>query len=48
MIEAMLENTLDMASVREGNTLVPATESMFTDAERAILGTEKRPVGFAS
>lgn len=48
MIEAVLENALDMALVQEDNTPVPVTERMFADAEQAILGTVKRTVGFAS
>ena len=48
MIETVLENALDMALVREHNIPIPVTESMFTDAERAILATVKRTVGFVS
>lgn len=48
MIETVLENALDMALVREDNIPIPVTESMFTDAERAILATVKRTVGFVS
>lgn len=48
MIETVLENALDTALLQEGNTPVPVTESMFASAEKAILGTVKRKVGFAS
>ena len=48
MIEAVLENALDVALVQEDNSPVPVTESMFAEAEQAILGTAKRTVGFAS
>lgn len=48
MIETVLENALDTALVQEDNTPVSVTESMFTDAEQAILGTVKRKVGFDS
>ena len=48
MIEAVLENALDVALVQEDNSPVPVTESMFAKAEQAILGTAKRTVGFAS
>ena len=42
MIEAVLENALDVALVQEDNSPVPVTESMFAEAEQAILGTAKR------
>ena len=48
MIEAVLENALDTALVQEDSTPVAVTESMFAEAEQAILGTVKRQVGFAS
>lgn len=48
MIEAVLENALDVALVQEDNSPVPVTESMFAKAEQEILGTAKRTVGFAS
>lgn len=48
MIEAVLENALDVALVQEDDTPVSVTESMFANAEQAILGTVKRKVGFGT
>lgn len=47
MIEAVLESALDAALVQADSTPVTVTESMFAEAEQAILGTVKRQVGFA-
>lgn len=46
MIEAVLENALDVALINEGKTPVPVTEEMFIKAENAILGTVKQRIGF--
>lgn len=48
MIEAVLENALDVALIQEDSTTVAVTESMFSEAEQAILGTAKRKVGFST
>jgi ATP-dependent Lon protease len=48
MIEAVLENALDVALIQEDSTTVAVTESMFSEAEQSILGTAKRKVGFST
>lgn len=46
LIEAVLENALDVALAQEGSTPIAVTKSMFCAAEAAVLGAEKRKVGF--
>jgi hypothetical protein len=46
MIEAVLENALNVALIQESEAVVRVTEEMFVDAEQAVLGTVKRRTGF--
>jgi DNA polymerase III delta prime subunit len=46
MIEAVLENALNVALIQESDAVVRVTEEMFVDAEQAVLGTVKRRTGF--
>lgn len=48
LIESVLEYALDTVFMQESNGSVSVTEKMFEDAEQAILGSEKRKVGFHS
>lgn len=47
MIEAVLENALNVAMVQNSEDIVPVTEAMFAEAETAVLGAVKRSVGFS-
>lgn len=46
MIEAVLENALNIALIQDTEEVVTVTEDMFVDAENAVLGAVKRRVGF--
>jgi ATP-dependent Lon protease len=46
MIEAVLENALNVVLIQESEAVVRVTEEMFVDAEQAVLGTVKRRTGF--
>jgi hypothetical protein len=46
MIEAVLENALNIALIQDTEEVVTVTEDMFVEAERAVLGAVKRRVGF--
>lgn len=46
MIEIVLEDALDTAFTKNDDTPAAVTEDMFNKAEEAILGSEKREVGF--
>lgn len=46
MIEAVLENALNIAFTQETDEVVAVTEDMFIEAENAVLGSNKRRVGF--
>ena len=48
MIEAVLENALNEAFVKEGDSPVPVTEDMFIRAETEILGGVDRRAGFCA
>lgn len=47
MIEAVLENALNVALTQESEEIVSVTEDMFAVAETAVLGAVKRRAGFA-
>ena len=47
MIEAVLENALNVALTQETEEIVSVTEDMFAVAETAVLGAVKRRAGFA-
>lgn len=47
MIEAVLENALNVALTQESEEIVSVTEDMFVAAETAVLGAVKRCAGFA-
>lgn len=46
MIEAVLENALNIALIQDTEKVVAVTEDMFVEAENAVLGAVKRRVGF--
>ena len=47
MIEAVLENALNVALTQDSEEIVSVTEDMFAVAETAVLGAVKRRAGFA-
>lgn len=46
MIEAVLENALNIALIQDTEEVVAVTEDMFAEAEIAVLGAVKHRVGF--
>ena len=46
MIEAVLENALNIALIQDTEEVVAVTEDMFAEAEIAVLSAVKHRVGF--